>query len=155
MKDVNQWLEEYGESHRNAANKKLHWICVPAIIVSLTGLLSCIPVPASLRGVAPYLNWGTALLASGVVYYTVLSPRLALGMTGFVALIVLGVRALHNLPVPLWQSCVFLFVVSWIGQFIGHHIEGKRPSFFQDVQFLMIGPLWLLSFVYRKLHIRF
>lgn len=155
MKDVNQWLEEYGESHRNAANKKLHWICVPIIVVSLTGLLWCIPVPPSLRGVSPYLNWGTALLLFGVVYYMVLNPRLAVGMVVFVALIVFAIRALQQAPLPLWQSCLLLFVLAWIGQFIGHHIEGERPSFFKDLQFLMIGPLWLLSFVYRKLGIRF
>jgi uncharacterized membrane protein YGL010W len=155
MKDVNQWLEEYGESHRNAANKKLHWFCVPIIVVSLVGLLSCIDVPVNLRELAPFLNWGTALLAIAVVYYFVLSPRLALGMVAFVALVAAALQGLRQLPVPLWQSCLLLFVVAWIGQFVGHHIEGKRPSFFKDVQFLLIGPLWLLSFVYRKLHIQF
>src|SRR4051812_8476097 len=155
MKDVDQWLEEYGESHRNAANKTLHWICVPVIVLSLIGLLSCVPVPTSLRGAAPYLNWGTALLVFGVVYYSALNWRLAIGMAVFVALVVLAIRALQQLPLPLWQSCLLLFVLAWTGQFIGHRIEGKRPSFFKDVQFLMIGPLWLLSFVYRKLQIRF
>lgn len=155
MKDVNQWLEEYGESHRNAANKKLHWFCVPIIVVSLVGLLSCIAVPVNLRELAPFLNWGTALLVIAVVYYFVLSPRLALGMVVFVALVAAALQVLRQVPVPLWQSCLLLFVVAWIGQFVGHHIEGKRPSFFKDVQFLLIGPLWLLSFVYRKLHIRF
>ena len=60
---------------------------------------------------------------------------------------------LDRLPGALWIACTTLFVVAWIGQFIGHHFEGKRPSFFRDVQFLMIGPLWLLSFIYRKLGI--
>jgi uncharacterized membrane protein YGL010W len=133
MKDVNQWLEEYGESHRNAANKKLHWVCVPIIVLSLTGLLWGVPVPSSLRGVSPYLNWGTALLLFGVVYYIVLNPKLAVGMAVFVALTILAIRALQQLPVPLWSSCLLLFVFAWIGQFIGHHIEGKRPSFFKDV----------------------
>jgi uncharacterized membrane protein YGL010W len=63
---------------------------------------------------------------------------------------------LDHLPgVPLWNICIFLFVVAWIGQFIGHAIEGKRPSFFKDVQFLLIGPLWLLADAYRRLGIRF
>ncbi len=155
MKDVNQWLEEYGESHRNAANKKLHWICVPIIVVSLVGLLSCMPVPESWRGISPLLNWGTLLLAFGVVYYIVLSTKLAVGMVLFVALVMLAIHGLARLPFPLWKTCSALFVLAWIGQFIGHHVEGKRPSFFKDVQFLMIGPLWLLSFIYRKLHIRF
>ena len=42
-----------------------------------------------------------------------------------------------------------VFVLAWIGQFIGHLIEGKRPSFFKDLQFLLIGPAWLMAFVYR------
>ncbi|HEU4654028.1 MAG TPA: Mpo1-like protein [Steroidobacteraceae bacterium] len=155
MKNVNQWLEEYGESHRNAANKKLHWICVPIIVVSLVGLLSCLPFPERWRGISPILNWGTLLLACGVVYYIVLSTKLAVGMVLFVALVMLAIDGLARLPAPLWQTCSALFVLAWIGQFIGHHVEGKRPSFFKDVQFLMIGPLWLLSFIYRKLHIRF
>jgi uncharacterized membrane protein YGL010W len=124
---VDQWLAEYGESHRDPANKLLHWICVPLIVISLVGLLWHLPVPQALRVASPLLNWGTVLLVGAVVYYVAISWSLALGMV--------------------------LFVVAWIGQFIGHHYEGKRPSFFKDVQFLLIGPLWLLSFVYRKLRI--
>jgi uncharacterized membrane protein YGL010W len=155
MKNVNQWLEEYGESHRNAANKTLHWICVPIIVVSLTGLLWALPLPANFGATSPLVNWGSVLLVFAVVYYAALSPALAMGMVLFVVAVVIAIRALERLPVPLWQSCLVLFVLAWIGQFIGHHIEGKRPSFLQDVQFLMIGPLWLLSFVYRKLRIRY
>jgi uncharacterized membrane protein YGL010W len=58
-------------------------------------------------------------------------------------------------PAPLWSICIALFVATWIGQFIGHAIEGKRPSFLKDLQFLMIGPLWLLADAYRRLGIRF
>jgi uncharacterized membrane protein YGL010W len=92
-------------------------------------------------------------LLAGVVYYFTMSWSLALGMTLFVAIVVSVILALERLPWSLWAVCLALFVVAWIGQFIGHHYEGKRPSFFKDVQFLMIGPLWLLSFVYRRLGI--
>ena len=47
-----------------------------------------------------------------------------------------------------------IFVIAWIGQFLGHKIEGKKPAFFKDLQFLLIGPLWLLSFIYNKLNIK-
>ena len=50
---------------------------------------------------------------------------------------------------------VALFVVGWIIQFVGHKIEGQKPSFFEDLQFLLIGPLWLLSDVYRRLGISY
>lgn len=155
MKTVQQWLAEYGESHQNEANKLLHWICVPIIVVSLIGLLWSIPVPQAMRDVSPLLNWGTLVLALGVLYYLRMSASLALGMLVFVILVTLCVLALAQLPWSLWAVCLALFVVAWIGQFIGHHYEGKRPSFFKDLQFLMIGPLWLLSFIYRRLGIRY
>ena len=153
MKTVDQWLNEYGESHQNSANKTLHWICVPIIVVSLIGLLWSSPVPHAMRNVSPLVNWGTLVLALGVLYYLRMSLSLALGMLAFVVLVTLCIVALQNLPWSLWAICLALFVVAWIGQFIGNHYEGKRPSFFKDLQFLMIGPLWLLSFIYRKLRI--
>lgn len=160
MRTVDQWLSEYGASHQNVTNKRLHWICVPAIVISLTGLLWSLPVPASWRELALLpdwlsFNWGILLLAVGVLYYLVMSWRLALGMALFAGGVVVVLLGFERLPWPLWAMCLVLFAVAWLGQFIGHHYEGKRPSFFTDIQFLMIGPLWLLSFVYRKLRIPF
>ena len=71
--------------------------------------------------------------------------RLAIGVAA------LAPQILESLPWPLWQTCVAIFVVAWVGQFIGHAVEGKRPSFFKDLLFLLVGPLWLLAFVYRAL----
>lgn len=153
MKTVEEWLNAYEESHQNRANKALHWICVPIIVVSLTGILWSLPVPRAFVQVSPLLNWGTVVLLAGVVYYFAMSWSLGLGMTLFVAAVTLCVAWLEQLPWPLWIVCLALFVVAWIGQFIGHHYEGKRPSFYSDVSFLMIGPLWLMSFIYRKLRI--
>jgi uncharacterized membrane protein YGL010W len=64
---------------------------------------------------------------------------------------------LHELlcPVPVWKTSAALFVVAWVGQFIGHHVEGRKPSFFKDVQFLLIGPAWLLHFIYRRFDVRY
>lgn len=155
MRTVNQWLGEYGESHRDPTNKLLHWICVPVIVVSLVGMLWSLPVPAAFGDVSPLLNWGTILLAAGVLYYFAMSWSLALGMVLFVGGVILAILGLQQLPWSLWVVCLILFAVAWIGQFIGHHYEGRKPSFFKDVQFLMIGPLWLLSFIYRQLGIRY
>jgi uncharacterized membrane protein YGL010W len=153
MRTVNQWFDEYGESHRHPHNKVLHWICVPIIVLSLVGLLWALPVPDAFASVSPLLNWGALLLVAGLIYYFAMSWSLALGMIVFVGMIIASILLLERLPVSLWIVCVALFVVAWIGQFIGHHYEGKRPSFFKDIQFLMIGPLWLLGFIYRKLRI--
>jgi len=153
MRTVDQWLSEYGESHQNPANKGLHWICVPIIVVSLIGLLWSLPVPAGLSRISPLANWGTVALLAGSIYYFTMSRSLGIGMLLFVAAVALCIAGLDALPWPLPIVCLTLFIVAWIGQFIGHYYEGKRPSFFKDVQFLMIGPLWLLSFIYRRLGI--
>jgi len=145
MRAVDQWLNEYGESHRNPTNKLIHWICVPAIVWSVVALIWSIPTP--ING----LNWAVVTAVAAQLYYIKLSPKLSLGIGGFL-LLCLGLCLVVERMVPfaLWQVALTVFVVAWIGQFIGHRIEGKKPSFFKDVLFLMIGPAWLMAFVYRR-----
>ena len=155
MRTVQGWLDEYGESHINPLNKAIHWVCVPLIVASLVGLLWSLPVPPALSRVSPLLNWGVLFMLAALVYYSLLSFRLALGMLLFSALLIAALHYASGFPMPLWQLCVAVFVIAWIGQFIGHMIEGRRPSFFKDVQFLLIGPIWLMGFIYRRLGIRY
>ena len=156
MRSAEQWLTEYGLSHRNPTNKSLHWICVPIIVWCALGLLWATPFPNALRTSLPAANWAGAAVLALVVYYALLSPRLALGvLPALILMLWLIDEVQRNAPLPLWVVCVVLFVLAWIGQFIGHAIEGKRPSFFQDLQFLLIGPLWLLADLYRRAGIRY
>lgn len=151
MKTVDTWLNQYGESHQNPVNKMIHWMCIPAIMVSLLGLLMSIPAPLD----AWYLSPATLLLAFAVGYYALLSRPLAVGMVFVGAGCYAAAAALGGLPLPLWLSSLLVFAVAWVVQFVGHKIEGAKPSFLEDVQFLLIGPLWLLSDVYRRLGIRY
>jgi uncharacterized membrane protein YGL010W len=155
MRTLSQWLGEYGESHQNATNKVLHWVCVPAIVLSLMGFVWSIPVPQSFASVSPWLNWATLLGVLALIYYVVLSPVLAVGVLIAFAVMFYIVESLSTLPWPLWATSLAIFVIAWIGQFIGHAIERKRPSFFKDIQFLMIGPLWLVAALYRRLGLRY
>ncbi|MGH8226132.1 MAG: DUF962 domain-containing protein [Gammaproteobacteria bacterium] len=150
MRTLTNWLDEYGESHRNHANETIHWICVPLIMLALVALFAAIPRPAAFA-ISPWLHWGTVLIVLALAYYFVLSPWLALGIAVVGAALVFATWGLAQLPWPLAISGAVIFVAAWIGQFIGHHIEGQRPSFFKDLQFLLIGPLWLLAHVYRRL----
>lgn len=154
MRTVNQWLDEYSVSHRNPTNKLLHWLCVPVIVMSLFGVLLAVPVPGLFGSISPQLNWATLVAALGLLYYTALSPTLALGMVPVLLAMFYLLYLAAGLPWPLWLTSLVAFVIAWIGQFIGHAIEGQRPSFFKDLQFLLIGPLWLLHFVYRQLGLR-
>ncbi len=152
-KSADKWFSEYGDSHQNATNKLLHWVCVPAIVASLLALVWSIPQPAVMKPML-YLNWATLLIAAAMVFYFRLSIPLALGMLAFLAILVLAIARLDRMgEPPLWQMALAVFVLAWIGQFIGHKIEGKKPSFFQDLQFLLIGPIWLLAFIYRRIGI--
>ncbi|WP_303311109.1 DUF962 domain-containing protein [Hymenobacter sp. BT730] len=149
---LNALLTEYGDSHQNPTNKLVHWICVPLIMFSLLGLLWSVPMPAGVRALSPWLNLATVVMVLAVVYYFRLSVPLAIGMVLISAAMALGLKQLEaNAVLPLWAICLIIFVVAWIGQFWGHKVEGKKPSFLKDLQFLLIGPLWLLHFVYRRL----
>ncbi len=155
MRSVDGWLEEYGASHRDPTNKLLHVLCVPAIVLAVLGLLRSVPSPALFAELSPWLNWATLVAAAALLYYVLLSPRLALGvLIAFIVLFAL-IQALAHAAWPLWVSSLSIFVIAWIGQFIGHAVEGKRPSFFKDLQFLLIGPLWLLAAAYRQLHLSY
>ncbi|MGH8286806.1 MAG: DUF962 domain-containing protein [Steroidobacteraceae bacterium] len=155
MRTVTDWLREYGASHENATNKLLHWICVPPIVLAVMGLLWSIPVPSAFTAVSPWLNWATLAAIAAFAYYIALSPKLAVGVALAFAALLWIVQWLATLAWPLWVTSLVIFVVAWIGQFIGHAIEGKRPSFFKDLQFLLIGPLWLVSALYRRLRLSY
>jgi uncharacterized membrane protein YGL010W len=148
MRSVASWLDEYGESHHDPTNKLLHFICVPAIVLAVLGLLASIPTPAGLN---PWLNVATLVALLVLIYYALLSLPLAAGMLLVFALLGAAVHGLAALSWPLWLTSLAIFVIAWAGQFWGHAIEGRRPSFFKDLQFLLIGPLWLLAALYRRL----
>jgi uncharacterized membrane protein YGL010W len=150
MRTVTDWLGEYGASHANPTNKLLHWLCVPPIVLSVLGLLWSLPVPEAFASLSPWLNWATLTATAALTYYFALSPALALGVLFAFMVLLLITQWLAGLPWPLWLTSLVIFVVAWIGQFIGHAIEGKRPSFFKDVQFLLIGPLWLVAAAYQR-----
>jgi uncharacterized membrane protein YGL010W len=152
MKTIHQWLSEYGESHQNQTNKTIHWICVPAIFFSIIGLLYGIKLPVTIFGI--HLNVAMLVLALVTVYYISLSKTLWIGLLLFALLCLWLFHLIEQANfIQLWLFSVIVFVVAWIGQFYGHKVEGKKPSFLKDIQFLMIGPAWLMSFIYKKLGI--
>ena len=149
-RSIHQWFEEYGVSHQDPTNKAIHWICVPTIYFCVVGLLYSIPMPE-----APPLSGRhiIATLGIGLVcfFYLRLSLSIMIGMALWSTLCLAICRYLElHAPWPLWSICVALFVAAWIGQFYGHKVEGKKPSFLHDLQFLIIGPAWLMGFIYRR-----
>lgn len=147
MKSIHQWFDEYGVSHQNPTNKLIHWFCVPVIYFCVMGLLYSIPLPHGAAAVV--------VMMLTLVFYALLSITLAVGV-GLINLVMYSLLLYMDLAgLPIAWVCLGLFVVAWVGQFVGHNIEGAKPSFFKDVQFLLIGPAWLLGFIYRRLGVAY
>jgi len=146
-------LAEYGESHQNPTNKAIHWIAVPVIAWSVIAILWVLPTPALFHA-TPYLNWATIVCALAIIYYLTLSIPLAIGMAAFSALAIVIIPLIEsNVTINLQWIAGTLFVAAWGFQFAGHEVEGRKPSFFKDLQFLLIGPAWLMHFLFRRLGI--
>ena len=155
MRNVNDWFGGYSADHQNATNRLIHWICVPAIFFSITGLLYCIKLPVFITP-SLQLNVAMIVLLFTTIYYLSLSIKIGIGMLLFTVICLALCYVVEKYgPLSLWLFCIIIFVVAWIGQFYGHKVEGKKPSFFKDIQFLLIGPMWLMSFIYKKMGIAF
>lgn len=142
MKDLNQWLEAYAVSHKNPVNVKIHKVCVPLIMMSLLGMLWSIPFPGAMPVM---INWAVVFVIACSVFYILLDLKVFAFMIIQSALMLLGIYYLAQTG-QLLKISVIVFVLAWIGQFVGHKIEGAKPSFFEDVQFLLIGPIWVVPF---------
>jgi len=129
-KSLEQWISAYGESHQDPQNILIHHICVPLIFLSVIGLA---------YAATPWLMFASSGLAS--IFYLRLGRKPLLAFLGMVACS-LSVTLLLNLSSSL---LIVVFLSAWMGQFIGHKIEGVKPSLFDDLKFLLIGPLWLFS----------
>ncbi|PJZ51745.1 DUF962 domain-containing protein [Leptospira adleri] len=163
MKPIEQWLTEYADSHQNKINKRIHWIMVPTIMFTLLGMLWSIPsgsiqsfLPESLGQARLFLNWATIFALVTGIFYLRLSIPMFIGMMLMVVVMLSGIYyiALSGVSTLISLS-VGVFIVAWVFQFIGHKIEGKKPSFFKDLQFLLIGPAWCLSYFYKKIGISY
>ncbi|WP_426174260.1 DUF962 domain-containing protein [Massilia sp. TWR1-2-2] len=135
-------LAKYSESHLNHTNELIHFVCVPVIVFTLLGIFWWIHPLAAV-----------AISVAALWYYFQLSRPFALGML-VMTLLMLGLLRLMP-PQTVLPLSIAIFVLAWIGQFIGHKIEGKKPSFLEDLRFLLIGPLFVLGFLYRRLNVRY
>ena len=153
MRSINDWFGSYSADHRNPTNRLIHWICVPAILWAVMAALWAIPVPASIG--RPGFWCGMAMIGAFAFYWRLSRPIGIAMLVVFVAFGLLTEWLFRSIgPNQLMWAAVSVFVLAWIGQFIGHLIEGARPSFFTDLAYLLIGPAWLAEKLMRQLKIR-
>lgn len=137
---VDQLLAHYGESHRHPKNERIHFVAIPLIMLSLLGLLYALH---------PWLAY--ALVLGSMVYYARLSTPFLVAMA---VLSIVGLALVYAMGEYRLTISVAIFVGAWIAQFVGHNIEGKKPSFFEDLQYLLVGPIFVLSKLFLKLGVR-
>ena len=151
MKTPAQWFAMYAESHQNDLNKKIHFICVPVIYYTIIGLLLEIPtslIENTLQLDLPLVeNWAVVVAFIVLIFYFLLSFKIFVRMVIFTALCIALNQWIGNF-LNNFQISIGLFVIAWIGQFYGHKIEGKKPSFLEDLQFLLIGPAWVFEKIF-------
>ncbi|MBY0517861.1 MAG: DUF962 domain-containing protein [Bacteriovoracaceae bacterium] len=152
MRTFEQWMAEYAVSHRHPTNQMIHKICVPPIMLTVLGFLWAIPTPAEMSFISNWFNWATIFTFFCLVFYASLNLKMFLGMLIQVSLMLFIVSRIATTGYLIHFSAV-VFVLAWIGQFYGHKIEGKKPSFLQDLAFLLIGPLWVQRFIFKKMGI--
>ncbi|MGB0536872.1 MAG: DUF962 domain-containing protein [Alloalcanivorax venustensis] len=153
MRDLSTFLHDYGDSHRHPVNQWVHIFCVPAIFVSTLGLFWLIPVGQwlGLEGAAAYwVNGGTLLALLCMPFYLRLSMGVSLLMLGWLAVSIAVVTLVDRSALSLGWSALVLWLVAWAVQVWGHKVEGKKPSFTDDLVFLLVGPVFVsLELAYK------
>ena len=155
MSGVDDWLERYEHTHRGLRNPVVYWAGVPMVILGTVGLLWHLPIPVEFVEISPLLNWGSAFLMATAIYYFIISLSLAIGMLPFL----LGIAAIQQWlvgsPWPQLGVAVALLVAGTVGLLLGRHGPGRIRSVLQDFQLMMLGPVWLLSVIFKRFNIPF
>ena len=153
MKTLQQWFDDYAISHQHKTNQSIHYICVPAIFFSIVGLFMSIPstlISNYTKISNPFIeNWASPVLIILLIFYIRLSFSTFVRMLTFSIICLVGNHFLSTV-LPLFYLSLTIFIFAWIGQFYGHKLEGKKPSFFKDLQFLLIGPIWVFEKLSKK-----
>ena len=155
MSEIDNWLERYEQSHQDLTNPIVYWAAVPMVVLGTVGLLWSLPVPVQFVEISPLLNWGSAFLMATAIYYFIISLSLAIGMLPFL----LGLAAvqlwLTDSQWPAFGTSIALLVAGTVGLWLGRRGPGVMRAVLRDFQLIMIGPLWLLSVMYKRFRMPF
>jgi len=155
MTEIDNWLERYGESHQELRNPVVFWTSVPMVVLGTVGFFWALPIPLEFLEISPLLNWGSAFLMATAIYYFIISLSLAIGMLPFL----LGIAALQlwlaQTPYPALGVSIGLLAAGTVGLLLGRGGPGSISRVLEDFQLMMIGPVWLLSILYKRFGVPF
>ena len=155
VSETDRWLSEYGNSHAQISNPGIYWLSVPLLVLATVGMLWSLPVPAEFARISPLLNWGSAFLMAAVVYYFIIATSLAIGMLPFTLALTTLAWWLDHAGHPLELIAALALLMGVAGLVLARGGQGGAQAVMSDIQLMMIGPVWQLSRLYRRLGIPF
>lgn len=155
MRSADQWFDVYTATHEHPVNRLIHLVCAPLAAVSIVGLLWSLPVPGAFPGISPALNWGSTFVMAAIVYYFIISFTLGLGMIPVMLGLMIGIHWLDHQGPPLWAYSLALLLACLSAMLAGHAMEGQKARLVNDLQLVMLAPLFLLAGLYRRLGISY
>ena len=150
VRSIDLQFARYAHQHGSTTGRNIHGISGFAILWSMVALLWCIPVPGTLARTG---IWAALAMFFAWSYYYRLSRPLGLGMLAVFFVFGCLCRLFEmrlGLAALLWTAAA-VFAIGGIAQFVGYRIEGRRPAFLGDLRYLLVGPLWVLARVYRRM----
>lgn len=155
MGETDRWLTEYGSRRDSLQRPGVHSVALVVCVFGLVGLLWSLPVPAEFRRISPLLNWGSAFVMATVVYYFIIATSLAIGMLPFAVGLTACVMWFDRSGQPLDLVAAGALLAGAAGLYWSRHPHKRGAALMADIQLMMIGPIWLLSRLYRRLGIPF
>jgi|TARA_B110000263_G_scaffold98380_1_gene85928 hypothetical protein len=150
MNETNKWLIDYGNSHQNVRYPLIFWSAVILFPISLVGALWSIEMPVAFYiSVSPVINWGLMFLLATIIYYFIISIAVAIGMIPFIVCVIAFFLWLENMDYPIISISIGINIMSIYGLYRGRGKNTGLKSLWQDIQMMIIGPLWMLSRLYK------
>jgi hypothetical protein len=154
MSETDRWMSHYGDSHRDISYPTVHWLAVLILVPATAGMLWSLPTPQAFAEISPLLNWGTTFLMAAMIYYFIISLPLAMGMLPFICAVTALGLWLKRSGLSVAGASLGLMIAAVAGLYVGHRRSGGIGAVLSDIQLMAIGPIWLLSRLYRRMGIR-
>jgi uncharacterized membrane protein YGL010W len=148
FRPATELLVQYARYHRDPRNILTHFVGIPLIVFSLGVLLgrptlAVLPTPFGEWALTPawlLWAWGSAW------YFSRGLPSLAAATVAVNTLLFALASPIASASTLGWLGCgIGSFVLGWALQFLGHHYEGRKPAFADDLVGLLVGPEFVVA----------
>lgn len=140
-------------------NRALQYLFIPVFSFAILGLVWMIPFPEigflKRHGYHIFLNWGSIFIAVVVYYYLRLAPTLSYAVLlsiGVFSFLIVQLEYVERDGGPAaWLVFLVLLVLSFLILWFGKSPEKEKMPFAHFLKLLLIGPIWLWSFVFKRM----